>query len=109
MKTRSVTLSVGRLCVVLVALVLWELLARFVVKSTLLSPPSLVIRSLFTQTFVTPGVLKALWVTFYELALAFVLAVVCGGLIGVLVGLNAQARRRTYPLVWMLYAVPQVT
>jgi NitT/TauT family transport system permease protein len=109
MKKGSVSLLAGRLAVVLAGLIVWELFARFVVKSTLLSPPSRVIYALFTQTLVTPGVLKALWVTFYELALAFILAVVCGGLIGVLVGLNTRARRSAYPLVLMLYAIPQVT
>lgn len=105
----STNLVLARIGVIVVGLLVWEAVARFIVNSTLLSPPSLVIHALFTQIIVTPAVLKALWTTFYELVLAFALAVVCGAAIGVLVGFNTRARRSTYPLVLMLYAVPQVT
>jgi NitT/TauT family transport system permease protein len=109
MSVRSASLLWARVAVLVVGLGMWEVLARFVVKSTLLSPPSQVVHALCTQILVTPEVLKALWTTFYELALAFVLAVLIGALVGVLVGLDPRARRTTYPLVLMLYAVPQVT
>ena len=45
--------------------------------------------------------------TLIELAVAFALSVVFGMLIGILIGLSEIGRRSLYPLVLLLYGIPQ--
>jgi NitT/TauT family transport system permease protein len=56
-----------------------------------------------------PGVQKALWASFYELTVAFAIAVFAGLVIGLPIGLNGFTFRCSMPLVLMLYSIPQVT
>lgn len=99
----------GRLAVIGVGLLIWEVLARTVADPKFVSAPSVVVRTLVTRTLADAAVRKAIGMTVYELVLAFVLAVLAGVVVGVLVGFSERVRRSTYPLVLMLYAVPQVT
>lgn len=99
----------GRLYVVAVGLVIWEVLARTVTDPDFVSPPTRVFRALVTRTLVDPTVLRAIGIAFGELVFAFVLAVIVGTAVGVLVGAGTRVRRSTFPLILMLYAVPQVT
>jgi ABC-type nitrate/sulfonate/bicarbonate transport system permease component len=98
----------ARLMVVAALLVLWELAARFVVDPLFLSPPSTVIMSL-GKVFGTRGVPAALQLTLFELAVAFVLAVAIGLVLGLAIGLQPFIRRSFYPIVLLLYGMPQVT
>lgn len=101
--------AVGRLCVIVAGLLIWEVLARTVADPDFVSPPTRVIRTLVTVLLVDPKVLRAIGSTAFELLSAFSLAVVVGTVVGVLVGAGEHVRRSAYPLVLMLYAVPQVT
>lgn len=101
--------AVGRLGVICAALIVWEGLARTVADPAFVSPPSRVLRALLTRTLTDPAVLRAIGTTFWELLLAFGLAVLAGTVVGVVVGAGERISRTTYPLVLMLYAVPQVT
>src|SRR5258708_2858009 len=47
-------------------------------------------------------------VALFELATGFALSVVVGTLLGILIGLSDLGRRSFYPLVLLLYAIPQV-
>jgi ABC-type nitrate/sulfonate/bicarbonate transport system permease component len=98
----------ARLMVIAALLVLWEVAARFVVDPLFLSPPSTVIVSL-GQVFGTRGVPAALQLTLFELAVAFVLAVAIGLVLGLAIGLRPFMRRSFYPIVLLLYGMPQVT
>ncbi len=53
------------------------------------------------------GVRAAVGVTLVELVVAFALSVVFGMLIGVLIGLSNIGRRSLYPVVLLLYGIPQ--
>ena len=101
--------AIGRLCVIVVALLAWETFARTIADADFVSPPTRVVYALFTQILVDTTILRAIWTTFCELVFAFGLAVAAGALVGVLVGFSSRGRRSVYPLVLMLYAVPQVT
>ena len=98
----------ARLVVIAALLVLWELAARFLVDPLFLSPPSTVIMSL-GKVFGTRGVPAALQLTLFELAIAFVLAVAIGLVLGLAIGLQPLMRRSFYPIVLLLYGMPQVT
>lgn len=98
----------ARLAVVLVLLVAWEIVGRFFADRDFLSPPSAVVASL-GDVFQTKGVPAALWLTLYELAVAFVLAVIIGVSLGLALGLSAFANKSFMPIVLLLYGIPQIT
>jgi ABC-type nitrate/sulfonate/bicarbonate transport system permease component len=97
-----------RLVVIAALFVLWEIAARWLVDPLFLSPPSRVIASLDT-VFNTRGVPAALQLTLFELTVAFVLAVAIGLVLGLAIGLQPFVRRSFFPIVLLLYGMPQVT
>jgi ABC-type nitrate/sulfonate/bicarbonate transport system permease component len=100
--------GVTRLLVVIALFLLWEASARWLVDPMFLSPPSKVFSSL-GAVFNTRGVPVALQVTFYELAIAFVLSVVIGMVVGLAVGLSKFSHRSFMPIILLLYGTPQIT
>jgi ABC-type nitrate/sulfonate/bicarbonate transport system permease component len=99
---------VARIAVIVFLLCCWEIAARFLVDPMFLSPPSRVVLSL-PEVFDTRGVPAALRITFWELAVAFVLSVIIGLVIGLAVGLQPFARKSFMPIILLLYGTPQVT
>jgi len=97
-----------RLIVIAALFALWEVAARFLVDRLFLSPPSQVIASL-DKVFGTRGVPAALQLTLFELTVAFVLAVAIGLALGLAIGLQPLVRRSFFPIVLLLYGMPQVT
>jgi NitT/TauT family transport system permease protein len=100
--------GVGRLLVVAAIFVLWEIAARYFVDKDFLSPPSLVFTHL-GDVFGTKGVPAALWLTLYELAIAFVLSVIIGVAVGLPVGLSSFGQKSFMPIILLLYGLPQIT
>lgn len=100
--------AVARLYVVVLLLFIWEIAARFFLDRDFISPPSMVLMSL-GRLLGTPGVPSALWLTLYEVAIAFVVSVIIGAGIGLAVGLNRFARQSFMPIVLLLYGIPQIT
>lgn len=98
----------ARLIVIAGLFTLWEIAARWFVDPLFLSPPSQVIASL-DKVFSTRGVPAALQLTLFELAIAFVLAVAIGLVLGLAIGLQPLVRRSFFPIVLLLYGMPQVT
>src|SRR6266478_2683748 len=98
----------ARLIVIAALFALWEVAARFLVDRLFLSPPSQVIASL-DKVFNTRGVPAALQLTLFELTVAFVLAVAIGLALGLAIGLQPLVRRSFFPIVLLLYGMPQVT
>jgi NitT/TauT family transport system permease protein len=98
----------ARLVVIAAMFGLWEMAARFWVDPLFLSPPSRVIASL-GALFDTPGIPAALALTLFELGVAFVLAVAIGLVLGLAIGLAPLARKSFFPIVLLLYGMPQIT
>ncbi len=98
----------ARLIVIAGLFALWEIAARWFVDPLFLSPPSQVIASL-DKVFSTRGVPAALQLTLFELTVAFVLAVAIGLVLGLAIGLQPLVRRSFFPIVLLLYGMPQVT
>jgi ABC-type nitrate/sulfonate/bicarbonate transport system permease component len=99
---------IARLGVIALLFVFWEIAARWWIDPMFLSPPSRVLASL-QAVFETRGVPAALRITFWELAVAFVLSVAIGLAIGLAVGLQPFARKSFMPIILLLYGTPQVT
>jgi NitT/TauT family transport system permease protein len=100
--------GLARLIVIATLLAVWEIAARWFVDPLFLSPPSTVIASL-GSLFGTRGVPAALGLTLYELAVAFVIAVAIGLVLGLAIGLQPFVRASMFPIVLLLYGMPQVT
>ena len=100
--------GVVRIGVIAALLVLWEIAARDWVDPMFLSPPSRVIGSI-QSVFATRGVPAALQITFFELAVAFVISVVIGLIVGLAVGLSRFGRLSFMPIILLLYGTPQIT
>ena len=101
--------AVGRLGVILLVVVLWEVCARAFIDPKLVSPPTAILETLFSKTLEDPQIRAAIYLTFFELAVAFALSVVFGVFMGLLVGLNQTVYKGVYPLILLLWAIPQVT
>jgi ABC-type nitrate/sulfonate/bicarbonate transport system permease component len=100
--------GVVRLGVVLLILLAWEVAARWLIEPLFISPPSRVFVSL-GALLRTNGVPAALRLTFFELAVAFVISVVIGVVVGLAIGLQPFARRSFMPIVLLVYGLPQIT
>jgi ABC-type nitrate/sulfonate/bicarbonate transport system permease component len=100
--------GLARLGVIVLLFFIWEIGARFYVDKMFLSPPSRVFTLMYT-VFETPGVPAALRITFFELAVAFLIAVVIGLTVGLAVGLNRFSQRSFMPIILLLYGTPQIT
>jgi ABC-type nitrate/sulfonate/bicarbonate transport system permease component len=98
----------ARLAIIAVMFGLWEIAARWFVDPLFLSPPSRVITGL-GALFDTRGVPEALALTLFELAVAFIIAVAIGLGLGLAIGLQPFVRRSFFPIVLLLYGMPQVT
>jgi NitT/TauT family transport system permease protein len=61
------------------------------------------------EIFQQPGVQRALFTTFWELAVAFALASLIGLVTGLAVAATNFTYRSLFPIVMLIYAVPQVT
>jgi ABC-type nitrate/sulfonate/bicarbonate transport system permease component len=100
--------GVVRLGVVILILIVWEIAARSFMDPLFISPPSRVFGSL-GALLQTPGVPAALRLTFFELSVAFIIAVAIGLVVGLSVGLSPFARRTAMPIILLLYGLPQIT
>ena len=98
----------ARAIVIAALFAVWEIAARWFVDPLFLSPPSEVIASL-DKVFGTRGVPAALQLTLFELTVAFGLAVAIGLALGLAIGLQPLVRRSFFPIVLLLYGMPQVT
>jgi NitT/TauT family transport system permease protein len=96
-----------RLLLVVALIAGWEFYARFISTSSVVAAPSDVARAWWPKVAGDPMVLMAVGTTLWELIVAFALSVVFGMLIGILVGLSDLGRRSVYPVVLLLYGIPQ--
>ena len=96
-----------RLALIVMVIALWEFYARFISTSSLIAGPSDVALAWWPKVVGEPRVLVAVGVTLIELVVAFALSVVFGMLIGILIGLTNVGRRSFYPIVLILYGIPQ--
>jgi ABC-type nitrate/sulfonate/bicarbonate transport system permease component len=96
--------------VIVVALVAaLEIYGRLFADPAFLQPPSEVLRAWFVTVLPDERIMSALGLTVFEIACAYALSVVFGAAIGLAVGATPLSREGFYPLVLLLYAIPQVS
>jgi NitT/TauT family transport system permease protein len=71
-------------------------------------PPSAVGRALFTDVLSDPAIRSAIMLTLFEVVAAYALAIVAALALGVAIGSSDLSRRSLFPIVLLLYAIPQV-
>lgn len=98
----------ARILVIVGLILFWEVGVRLGGDPLFMAPPSQVVVSLVEFAW-NPQVLGALRTTLYELVTAFALAVAIGLPAGLIVGLQRFAYGSFYPIVLLLYAIPQAT
>jgi NitT/TauT family transport system permease protein len=96
-----------RLALIVALLAIWEIYARFISTSSLIAGPTDVATAWWPKVMGEPRVRAAVGITLVELVVAFAMSVVFGMLIGILIGLTDIGRRSMYPLVLLLYGIPQ--
>jgi NitT/TauT family transport system permease protein len=90
----------------LVIITIWEIAVRLLqIPKFLLCTPSAMVVWLIENFYL---VLPHAWVTFYEIILGFIVAVIVGVGIGVLISISALFRDSLYPLVVISQVVPKV-
>jgi ABC-type nitrate/sulfonate/bicarbonate transport system permease component len=104
---RGFTLRAGvvRLGVILLLLVFWQIAAHFGDK-IIMAPPASVVTAIWAMLG-DAGPMAALGQTLFELITAFAIAAVAGAAIGLLLGRNSLAHAAIFPVVLLLYSLPQ--
>ena len=97
-----------RLGVIILALVIWEIGARFYNDPDFLSPFS---QSFMALSYVLADIeiIQALGMMSWELAVAFAMSLGAGLMLGILVGINRPTYLTFFPIIVMAYATPQIT
>jgi ABC-type nitrate/sulfonate/bicarbonate transport system permease component len=99
----------ARLLIVVALLVALEIYGRLFADPAFLQPPTEVVRAWLFTVMPDARIVSALGLTVFEIACAYALSVVFGAVIGLAIGSTALARRGFFPLVLLLYAIPQVS
>lgn len=105
---KLMTPAAARVYVIALVLIIWELAARFLIDPIFSAPPSVVLMNM-GALLSRPGVAAALWITFGQLAVAFALSILFGLVIGLIVGSTRFSKQAFFPVLMMLYGMPQIT
>jgi NitT/TauT family transport system permease protein len=89
------------------ALVL-EIYGRWWADPSLFKPPSDIVRALFETVLADPRIRSAILLVAAEIALAYLMAVIIGLAIGLAVGIGRLTRSALFPIILLIYAIPQV-
>jgi ABC-type nitrate/sulfonate/bicarbonate transport system permease component len=98
---------VTRFAVIALLLVAWEIAGRYA-NRLFFRPLSEVVEA-GAELLRDPNVQHAILTTFWELGLSFVLSVVVGIIIGMIVAANRLTYQSAYPVILLIYAIPQIT
>lgn len=93
------------LATVVVAL---EIYGRWFADPAFMQPPSAIVTAWFTLILPNGRIMSALGLSVIEIAAAYALAVVVGLAVGLAIGSTPLARKGFFPMVLLLYAIPQV-
>lgn len=106
-RARAVKLT--RWAIIAGAALFLEIYGRFFADPAFMQPVSAVLKALIHPILSDPRILQALGLTIFEIGAAYGLSIVCGSLIGVAIGSANLPRKSLYPVILLLYAIPQVS
>ena len=99
----------ARVIIVVALLVALEIYGRWFADPAFLQPPSEVLRAFLVTVVPDARITSALGMSVFEIAFAYALSVVFGTAIGLAVGSTTLSRQGFFPLILVLYAIPQVS
>jgi NitT/TauT family transport system permease protein len=85
-----------------------EIGIRLAGDSDLVAPPSSIAQALFSEILPDPEIQRAILLTLFEVVTAYALAIAGGLVIGLAIGSTDFSRRSLVPVIFLLYAIPQV-
>lgn len=106
--SRDRLVLLARLGVISVFLLVWQAACSAGVSPQILPTPLAVLRAT-GRLLQDPSLVAAIGATLLELASAFLIALVAGGLIGYALSLGLRTERIGMPILLMFYALPQIT
>lgn len=98
-----------RLLLIIALIAALEVYGRYFADPTLFVPPSKIVQSFFKDIMGDARIVRALWLCIVQIAVAYVLAILFGVTTGLLVGSTHFSRRTFFPVVLVLYVIPQVS
>ena len=104
----GMTAAGARSLIVLGVLAVWETATRLAGNSDLIAPPSSIMRALVADVLSDPDIRSAIGLALFEVITAYALAIIVGLAVGLLIGSTELGRRSLFPIVLLLYAIPQV-
>lgn len=98
-----------RMALIAAILIFLEVYGRLFADPTLFVPPTRIVQSFFTDILGDARIIRALWLCIVQIAVAYALSIVVGVTIGLLVGATSFSRSTFFPVVLVLYVIPQVS
>jgi ABC-type nitrate/sulfonate/bicarbonate transport system permease component len=99
----------ARFIIILAVIVAVEIYGRLFADPAFLQPPSQILRAGLFTVFADGRITSALGMTGFEIASAYALSVVFGAAMGLTIGSTVLSRQALFPLILLLYAIPQVS
>jgi ABC-type nitrate/sulfonate/bicarbonate transport system permease component len=97
-----------RAAIVLVGLIVWEAGTRLGGDSNLIAPPTEILGAFASTILSDPEIRAAISLALFGVVIAYALAVTVGIALGLAVGSSKLSRRSLFPIILLLYAIPQV-
>ncbi|HEY8578750.1 MAG TPA: ABC transporter permease subunit [Beijerinckiaceae bacterium] len=98
-----------RIALLAAVVVLLEIYGRLFADPAFMRPPTAIVAALFESVLPDPKIREALWLCVVQIAAAYALATVVGVLVGLAVGSTRFSRVAFFPIVLLLFAIPQVS
>jgi NitT/TauT family transport system permease protein len=99
----------SRFTILALLIIALEIYGRLFADPAFLQPPSDVLHAWFVTVLPDARIMSALGLTVFEIAFAYALSVVFGAAIGFAAGSTPLSREGFFPLILLLYAIPQVS
>jgi NitT/TauT family transport system permease protein len=99
----------ARVAIIVALLSALEIYGRWFADPAFMQPPSEVLRAWFVTVLPDARIMSALGMSVFEIASAYALSVVFGTVVGLAVGSTALSRQGFFPVILVLYAIPQVS
>jgi NitT/TauT family transport system permease protein len=106
-KRPGLSVTWTRVLILASLLLIWEAWLRLAGDTIVIAPPSSIVNALFTQVLPDPEIRGAILLALLEVVAAYALAIIGGLTIGLAVGSTNFSRRSLYPIILLLYAIPQ--
>jgi NitT/TauT family transport system permease protein len=104
---RRMSVTGMRVLILAGLLLIWEIGLRLTGDTLVIAPPTSIVRALFTDVLPDPEIRGAIILALVEVLAAYALAIVGGLVIGLAVGATNFSRRSLFPIILLLYAIPQ--